>query len=318
MTEYDFEHINLVPRKCIVNSRSQCDTSLKIRGFTFALPIVPANMQCVIDMNLAMKLSINKCFYIMHRFGDTYQFANVMRSYGQLISISVGVNNDSRDLLKRLYEDCIEPHFITIDIAHGHSIKMQSMLRYIKHYFPNTIIIAGNVSTPDGVRDLEEWGADIIKVGIGPGSACTTYPATGFGSRGCQASMIAWCSRAKRNDKTMICADGGIREPGDIAKCLALGADMVMVGGMMSGFMDSPGKIIQQDGKQYKEFWGSASHFQSNKSSRIEGTRTLIEMKSTGMFEYLSYLRECLQSAISYAGGINLSALKHVEIVQKR
>jgi GMP reductase len=130
--------------------------------------------------------------------------------------------------------------------------------------------------------------------------------------------MISWCARSKRSDKTLICADGGIREPGDIAKCLALGADMVMVGGMMSGFTDSPGKLIEQNGKRYKEFWGSASHFQSNKSSRIEGTRNLIELKPMTCLEYTKYLRECLQSAISYAGGRTLSALKHVEIVQKR
>lgn len=314
---FDFEHINLVPKKCIVASRSTCDTHLKIGNYRFALPIVPANMECVVDLRVAFSLSTNGCFYIMHRFGDTIGFTRFMKSYGQLVSISVGVNNDSRDLLKRMYDEHLDPQFVTIDIAHGHSVKMQTMIRYIRSLFPNTFIIAGNVSTPEGVRDLEEWGANMIKVGIGPGSACTTYPATGFGSRGCQASIIMDCARARRDERTMICADGGIREPGDIAKCLALGADLVMIGGMMSGFQDSPGKIVEKDGKQYKEFWGSASHYQSNKSSRIEGKHTLIELKSMNIMDYIKYLRECLQSAISYAGGTTLSAFRHVEFIMK-
>lgn len=314
---FDFEHINLVPKKCVVSSRSICDTQLKLGNHTFALPVVPANMECVVDMNVAMSLSMNGYFYIMHRFGNTFGFALFMKSYGQYISISVGVNNDSKDVLKQLYDYGIEPHAITIDIAHGHAIKMQAMIRYIRHYFPKTFIIAGNVSTPEGVRDLEEWGANMIKVGIGPGSACTTYPATGFGSRGCQASVLADCARAKRNDTTMICADGGIREPGDIAKCIALGADLVMVGGMLSGFRNSPGKIVNKDGKEYKEFWGSASHYQSNKSSRIEGKHTLIELKPMDIKDYMKYLRECLQSAISYAGGTKLLCLRDVEIILK-
>ena len=317
-TGFDFEHINLVPKKCIVASRSSCDTRLHIRDYIFAMPIVPANMECVIDTRIALSLSTTGCFYIMHRFGDTLKFARFMKSYGQLISISVGVNNDSRDLVKQMYEESIDPHFITIDIAHGHAIKMQTMIRYVHHLFPRTIVIAGNVSTQEGVRDLEEWGADIIKVGIGPGSACTTYPATGFGSRGCQASTIMECARARRNEKTLICADGGIREPGDIAKCLVLGADLVMIGGLMSGFVDSPGKPIEKDGKVYREFWGSASHFQSNKSSRIEGKHVLIEQKPTQLIEYIKYLRECVQSAISYAGGNSLSALRHVEVIMRR
>lgn len=315
---FDFEHINLVPRKCIVASRSSCDTRLRIRNYVFSMPIVPANMECVIDTATALRLSTNGCFYIMHRFGDTLKFARFMKSYGQYVSISVGVNNDSRDILQQMYEQSLDPHFITIDIAHGHSIKMQNMLRFIRHLFPKSIILAGNVSTPDGVRDLEEWGADVIKVGIGPGSACTTYPATGFGSRGCQASIIMECARARRNEKTLICADGGIREPGDIAKCLVLGADIVMIGGMMSGCIDSPGKPVQKDGKLYKEFWGSASHYQSNKSSRIEGKHTLIEQKPMTLMEYVKYLQECLQSAISYAGGNSLAAFRHVEMILKR
>lgn len=317
-TPFDFEHLNLVPQKCIVSSRSECDTSLKLKEDYFKLPVIPANMECIIDERVAKKLAKEGYLYSMHRFGDILSFTESMKNENLFLSISIGVNEDSMELCKKLVEKDIEPSLTTIDIAHGHAIKMERMIPFVRNLFPNTIIMAGNVSTAEGVRDLESWGADIIKVGIGPGYACTTYTATGFGSRGCQASIIYECSKARQKPETKICADGGIREPGDIVKSLALGADLVMVGGMFSGFLDSPGTIVEIGGKQYKEFWGSASHFQSNKSSRIEGTKKLIELKPHGILEEMNHIQECLQSAISYAGGKNLEALKNVKHILKK
>jgi GMP reductase len=271
LRRFDFSDINLIPKKCIVTSRSECDTRTKLLNHTFKLPVVPANMECVINEAQAMRLASNGYFYIYHRFASNNQILNVclnMRSLGHLVSISVGVNKDSRDLLELLYNNWVVPDFVTIDIAHGHSLKMEDMIHWIKSYYHDKpccpFIIAGNVSTAEAVVDLEEWGADAIKVGIGPGSACTTYNATGFGSRGCQASVVQLCSKARRKECTLIIADGGIQHPGDIAKSLVLGADMVMIGGMFSGLQDSPGSVVSgQDGKLYKEFWGSASAFHS-------------------------------------------------------
>jgi GMP reductase len=322
MDSFDFDQINLVPNMCVVGSRSECDTSILLKKGDFSIkyevPIIPANMECVINEELAIKLAKANMPYSYHRFGDTVSFAESMKRLNLPVSISVGVNEDSREILENLKSKNLIPDILTVDIAHGHSIKMRDMLEYINKNYPNTFIIAGNVSTSEALRDLEIWGADAIKVGIGPGSACTTYPATGFGSRGCQASVIRECFMGRRkNPKTLIIADGGIREPGDIAKSLALGADMVMVGGMMSGFLDSPGNEVSLGGKLYKEFWGSASHFQSNKSSRIEGTKNLIELKPITLLKYFEYLKECLQSSISYAGGMNLSALRNVRYLRK-
>jgi GMP reductase len=111
-------------------------------------------------------------------------------------------------------------------------------------------------------------------------------------------------------------ADGGIKEPGDIAKCLVLGADVVMVGGMFSGLTDSPGEVVRgYDGKLYKEFWGSASAFQSGKKNRIEGTKKLIPYKEHTLVEELVYIKECLQSAISYGGGTSLECFKDVKYI---
>lgn len=312
---FDFQDINLIPRKCIVNSRSECETMCHLGNFIFQLPVIPANMECVINDEIALKLADAGFFYIHHRFNvNELDFSRKMKQVGLPVSISLGVNADSYTLLEQLSQENLMPDFVTIDIAHGHSIKMEKIIKYIKSTFSKPpYIIAGNVSTPEAVRDLEAWGADAIKVGIGPGSACTTYVATGFGSRGCQASVIRDCASAKLNSATKIIADGGIKEPGDVAKALVLGADMVMIGGLFSALTDSPGNTVTGvDGRLYKEFWGSASVFQSGKKNRIEGTKKLMLMKTHGILDEMTYIRECLQSAISYGGGNNLDCLKAV------
>jgi GMP reductase len=309
--KFDFEQVNLVPRKCVVDSRSECDASVKFGNFTFKVPVIPANMECVIDENIAKKLSENGYFYIMHRFKvNPITFTYQMKVLGLVSSISLGVNDDSYKIVDELKSTSLEPDFITLDIAHGHSIKMEKMIKYIKKNLPNTFLIAGNVSSSTAVMELEIWGADAVKVGIGPGSACTTWPTTGFGSRNCQASTIQECARVA---KKPIIADGGIKVPGDISKSLVLGATMVMVGGMLSGFKDSPGHLVNVAGKNKKEFWGSASQFQSGKSNRIEGTKLLIDYKDRSILDEMKYLEECIQSSISYGGGTDLSCFNQVK-----
>jgi GMP reductase len=221
-----------------------------------------------------------------------------------------------------LEREGLRPDYITIDIAHGHSISMEQMLKWIDCLYidpskPRPYIIAGNVSTPAAVRDLELWGADAIKVGIGPGSACTTYMMTGFGSRNIQASAIQECALARGKSATKIIADGGIQQPGDIAKALVLGADLVMAGGFFSGCKDTPGEIIKiPDGTLCKEFWGSASSSQTGgKTSRIEGTKRLVQVKHRSILEEFQFLKECLQSAISYGGGTSLECFKDVKFL---
>lgn len=312
---FDFHEINLIPRKCIVASRSECNTKIQFGKYKFNMPVVPANMECVINEDIAIKLASAGYFYVCHRFSsiDPMVFSMNMKNLNLPISISVGVNASDYTLILNLKKQNIIPDYITIDIAHGHSIKMEEMIRFIRQEFPECFIIAGNVSTGEATKDLEKWGANAIKVGIGPGSACTTYTATGFGSRGVQASVIEECSRARDHRKTQIVADGGIKEPGDIAKALVLGANMVMIGGMFSALSDSPGSTVQgTDGKLYKEFWGSASAFQSGKTNRIEGTKKLLPLKNRTVLEEMGYLKECLQSAISYGGTDDVNMLSNV------
>lgn len=319
MKKFDFNDITLIPQFSYVESRSNCDTSCTFGKHKFKLPIVPANMESIIDTSLAIKLAKEGYFYILHRFNiDEVSFVKTMKEMGLVSSISVGVNDDSYELIDELISKDLEPDFITIDIAHGHSIKMKKMVTHIKNQMLNTFLIGGNICTPEAVTDLTEWGCDAVKCGIGGGSACTTYHSTGFGNRGWQANMIKECSEVS---KVPIIADGSIKEHCDITKSLVLGASMVMVGGMLSGYNDSPGEKVKNivDGHWYKEFWGSASSSQSGKTNRIEGIRKLVPYKEVSVFEKLREIEESLQSSISYAGGnpSNLSCLSFVEYVIK-
>ena len=310
MNKFDFENINLIPRFFELDSRSQCDTTVLFGGNKFKLPVVPANMESIIDESLAEKLAKNGYFYIYHRFGvDVIGFMTKMKSQNLITSISIGVNEDSYQLINELIQKNLIPDYITIDIAHGHSKKMKDMLKYLKQNI-KSFIIAGNISTTEAVIDLESWGADSIKVGIGPGSACTTWYATGFGSRNCQASTVLNCSKVA---SVPIIADGGIKHPSDISKSLVLGATMVMIGGMFSGLSDSPGNVVNVNGILKKEFWGSASNRQSGKANRIEGKSILVDYKDRSVLDELKYIEECLQSSISYAGGSDLESLKSVK-----
>jgi hypothetical protein len=170
MKKFDFNDINLAPRKGVVNSRSECDTSIKFGKMTFNLPIVPANMEAIINEDIAIKLAESGCFYIMHRFDiDIIDFIRKMKNLNYFTSISIGVNEDSYKLINELVDLDLVPDYITIDVAHGHCIKMEKMIKFLKGKVPQSFIIAGNLSTIEAVEDMQNWGADALKIGIGPG-----------------------------------------------------------------------------------------------------------------------------------------------------
>ena len=178
-----YSDIDLVPNYSEVHSRVDCSTTASLCGKDFNLPIIPANMKSVIDMGLARWMSENGYFYIMHRFdrnlGDDVGLAN--SEDWQTISFSTGAKiKDKIQVMNIGKSPNIRVDFLTIDIAHGHSERMKGMISHIKKWLPDTKIIAGNVATPEAVRDLSDWGADAVKVGIGQGSPCTTKYKTGF------------------------------------------------------------------------------------------------------------------------------------------
>ncbi|MCC5802442.1 GMP reductase [Rossellomorea vietnamensis] len=310
---FDYEDIQLIPAKCVVNSRSECDTSVKLGGHTFKLPVVPANMQTIIDEKIAVYLAENNYFYIMHRFNpeERVSFIKDMKSRGLISSISVGVKEEEYTFVEQLAEEKLVPEFITIDIAHGHSNAVINMIQHIKKHVPDSFVIAGNVGTPEAVRELEHAGADATKVGIGPGKVCITKIKTGFGTGGWQLAALRWCAKAATKP---IIADGGIRTHGDVAKSIRFGATMVMIGSLFAGHEESPGETIEKDGKLFKEYFGSASEFQKGEKKNVEGKKMYVEHK--GSLEHtLIEMEQDLQSSISYAGGTKLESIRTVDYV---
>lgn len=313
MPVFDYEDIQLVPNKCIVKSRSEIDTRIKFGPMTFNIPVVPANMQTVIDEKLAVWLAQNGYFYIMHRFDEDERlpFVKRMHDQGLFASISVGVKPKEHELIDELAAQNLVPEYITIDIAHGHSDTVIEMIKHIKQAMPGVFVIAGNVGTPEGVRELENAGADATKVGIGPGKACITKLKTGFGTGGWQLAAVRLCAKAASKP---IIADGGIRNNGDIAKSVRFGASMVMIGSMFAGHEETPGEIVEQDGQKYKVYYGSASQYQKGQYKNVEGKKLLVPYRGH-ISDTLREMQEDLQSSISYAGGKELMSLRKVDYV---
>lgn len=327
-----YSDVVLVPKLSTIESRGNVDVSCKFGNQLFNLPVVPANMKTVIDENIAKSLSDAGFFYVMHRFGiSNYEFVkNANKQNLKCISISVGVKQTDIDTLQKIVEDNLRVDYITIDIAHGHSTLMQNTIQQIRRLFGNkTFIIAGNVATSDAVKEITDWGADAIKVGIGQGSPCTTKDKTGF-----TMPMFSCMLECAKDADIPLIADGGVKCNGDIAKALCAGADMVMVGGMFAECVDSPAENITKTLQTgfftsepfrptkyspeykdvcYKRYYGSASQFNKGHSKNIEGVLREVPCNELTYLEKMSEIIMDLQSSVSYSGGKNIKSLLCVE-----
>jgi GMP reductase len=312
MEIFDYDNILLLPRKCRVQSRAECDTGVTLGKHTFRLPVVPANMKTVVNESICEWLATNGYFYVMHRFDlDNLKFVRDCKTKGMYASLSLGVKQADYNTVAAWRAEGLSPDYITIDIAHGHSDNVHRMITHLKEHLPDAFIIAGNVGTPEAVIDLETWGADATKVGIGPGKVCITKLTTGFGTGGWQLSALKWCARVATKP---IIADGGIREHGDIAKSVRFGASMVMIGSMLAGHEESPGQTVEVDGRLFKEYYGSASDFNKGEYKHVEGKRILEPIKGR-LADTLIEMEQDLQSSISYAGGTRLMDIRKVNYV---
>lgn len=247
-----FDDVLIVPSKSDMRSRK--DPSLKTqltRNYSIDLPIISANMDTITESDMAIAMASLGGLGILHRFmtiEEQVRHVHAIRKANiELISASIGVNEDFRDRAKKLVDAGVK--ILTIDIAHGHSVQMLETMKWCKDNFPKTDIIAGNVATPDATEELIEAGADAIKVGIGPGSMCTTRIITGAGVP--QLTAVALCAEVGKEKNVPIIADGGIKTSGDIVKALSAGANVVMLGSMLSGTIETPGEI-KNGRKQYR------------------------------------------------------------------
>jgi len=312
MEIFDYDNILLLPRKCRVESRAECNASVELGQKRFRIPAVPANMKTVVSEDICVWLAQNGYFYVMHRFDlDNVAFVERMVARGLYASISLGVRQPDYDTVDKLVALGLKPDYVTIDIAHGHADTVKAMIAYLREKIPSAFIIAGNVATPEAVIDLENWGADATKVGVGPGKVCITKLKTGFGTGGWQLSAVKWCARVATKP---IIADGGIRSHGDIAKSVRFGATMVMIGSLFAGHEESPGATVEVDGKLYKEYYGSASDFNKGEYKHVEGKRILEPVKGK-LVDTLIEMEQDIQSSISYSGGKKLMDIRKVNYV---
>lgn len=247
-----FDDVLIMPKKSEMRSRK--DPSLKSRltkTKTLEVPIISANMDTVTEAKMAIAMNKFGGLGILHRFMNTEQQVTEVRavkeSGAQIISASIGVNADFKERAEALVKAGV--NLMTIDIAHGHSVQMMDTLKWLKDTYSGLEVIAGNLATPDAAIDLIEAGADAIKVGIGPGSMCTTRIITGCGVP--QLTAIALCAEAARSYDVPVIADGGIRTSGDMVKAFAAGASTIMLGSMLSGTIETPGDIVNGR-KQYR------------------------------------------------------------------
>jgi len=302
----------LVPKYSELTSRDNGNTSVELCGYKFRLPVVPANMADVMSWDIADKLQLNDYFYIMHRFDGANSKIPPKFEGGadtKVVSLSVGVREEDRDFLKSLI---FTPSFITVDVAHAHHSLVAKMLKFLHSFYSEPYterpkFIVGNVATVDGYMFLCDNGADVVKVGIGGGSICTTRFQTGFHLPTAYSVWDCVENNGGRYDVPII-ADGGAKHFGDVAKALTLGATMVMSGGWFASCIDSPAKI--QNGK--KLYRGSTSYEAKGQKKHIEG-RTLELDEGTTYFERLEEIRQAICSSISYAGGTDLSAFNTVK-----
>lgn len=245
---YTFDDIALVPQYNNIKSRTEpiLDTWLT-KNIKINMPLIPANMDTVINEDIANVIINNGGIPIFHRFCDLETQKNFVKRFSGKCFISCGLNDT--DKLSELFN--LGALGVCIDVAHGHSEPIIDLIKQIKYTHPNKDIIAGNVCTPMGYNDLVNAGADAVKIGVGPGAACTTRIVTGFGIP--QFSAIYEISKLAKKLQVPIIADGGIRNSRDVVLALAAGANTCMIGNLFSKTYESASdKYINIDGKYIK------------------------------------------------------------------
>lgn len=308
-----FDDVLIVPSKSDIRSRREPSLQTRLtKTRTIHLPLISANMDTITESEMAIAMGSLGGMGILHRFMDTKEQTRqarlVIDSKMGPTSASVGVTEDERSRAQALIDAGVD--ILTIDIAHGHSVQMLEMMEWIKKISPRTEIIAGNMATPEAALDLINAGADAIKVGIGPGSMCTTRIITGCGVP--QLTAIALCAEVAQKHQVPLIADGGLRTSGDIMKALAAGADTVMLGSMLSGSIETPGEI--KNGRKLYRGMASRSAQDSWRGGvpegmAPEGESTSVPVKGHAK-DVLLELAGGIRSGMSYINATQITEIK--------
>ena len=316
----DYSDVLFRPKRSTLKSRKDVDLN---RKYTFkhsrsswkGIPIIASNMDGVGEIDVAKKLSSHKLMTALTKQHDINQIGTIYKRniFFDSIALSCGTSKDSYNRLNSILKKYPKFKFICIDVANGYSENFSNFVSEVRKKYPKKTIIAGNVVTADMTQELVLSGADIVKVGIGPGSVCTTRIQTGVGYP--QLSAVMECADAAHGLGAHIIADGGCTCPGDVAKGFGAGADFVMLGGMLAGHKEGGGDIIEENGIKFIEFYGSSSEEANEKHygglanyRSSEGKKVKIQMKNS----LDSTIRDILggvRSSCTYVGASSLKQL---------
>ncbi|MEZ9185719.1 GMP reductase [Vibrio splendidus] len=317
-----FKDVLFRPKRSTLKSRSQVELT---RDFTFkhsgrqwsGTPVIAANMDSVASFEMAAALAEHGVMTAVHKHYTVEQWAEFAKTADKKtlnnVFVSTGTSEAEFEKVKKIMALSEEFVFICIDIANGYSEHLVEFVQKVRAEFPTKVISAGNVVTGDMVEELILAGADIVKVGIGPGSVCTTRVKTGVGYP--QLSAIIECGDAAHGLGGMIIGDGGCSCAGDVSKAFGGGADFVMLGGMLAGHSESGGEVVEQDGKQYMKFYGMSSQSAMDKHSggvakyrAAEGKTVLLPFRGS-VHGTISDILGGVRSTCTYVGAAKLKEL---------
>lgn len=317
-----FKDVMIRPKRSTLKSRSEVTLQRKFKFLHGGkdwegIPIIAANMDTVGTFEMAKALANHQLFTAIHKHYSLNEWQEFMLLTGneitEHIAISTGTSTADSEKLDILLKAFPQLRFICIDVANGYSEHFVRFVKKTRAKYPEKVIIAGNVVTGDMVEELLLAGADMIKVGIGPGSVCTTRIKTGVGYP--QLSAIIECADAAHGLGGQIISDGGCKVPGDVAKAFGGGADFVMLGGMLAGHEESGGELVEEGGKPYKKFYGMSSETAMNKYAggvanyrASEGKTVQVPFKGP-VFETILTLLGGIRSTCTYVGAKHLKEL---------
>ena len=302
-----FDDVLLVPQKS-TTSPSKVDISINLgKSLKLEIPILSAAMDTVTEAQMAITLAQSGGLGIIHKNMPTAKQASEVKkvkSKNLPCGASVAVGPEAIKRAGVLAKAGVDS--IVIDVAHGHYYKVAETIKILKKTLPKKIvIIGGNVATAQATADLIKAGADVVKVGVGPGSICTTRIIAGIGVPQLTAVMDA--VKAARKTKTPIIADGGIKYSGDVVKALATGATAVMIGGLLGGTDEAPGKIVVIKGKKYKVYRGMGSIDAMQKGSKdryLQGGKKTKDLIAEGVVGHVAYKGSAKNVVNQLAGGL--------------